>query len=446
MHPASYSDYALLDAPAGVRRLGDRFTGWLTWVLLGYALLGRAFAYVGVAPLFIGEITLLLGLVTLTFSGSVGPLLRLMPARILIALMVWGLACTLPHIGTYRFDAFRDAVLWGYGTYALVVAAVFVQDPERFRRVLVRYRSFVYIFISLIWVVFIVYQMYASTLPKMPGSSAPILAAKGGDILVHLAGVTAFILVGMARPKLPVLLLLALSLGMTVVSNRGGMVSFALATFSVLLLRPPTVRLGRVVFFGFFAVTLLGLVNPRYEVDGQRTVSFESLVTNVVSIFGDSDASHLEGTKEWRLTWWTKIVGYTFGGDYFLMGKGFGVNLATSDGFQVEEDESLRSPHNGHMTFLARSGVPGFVLWMALQLLWGGSIFRRCLEARRAGDHAWQGIFAFLLAYWIAFMVNASFDVFLEGPMGGIWFWCLIGTGMAALHIHRHHPDVARDG
>ena len=36
-----------------------------------------------------------------------------------------------------------------------------------------------------------------------------------------------------------------------------------------------------------------------------------------------------------------------------------------------------------------------------------------------------------VLAYWMAFIVNMSFDVYLEGPQGGIWFWCLIGFAIA---------------
>ena len=32
-----------------------------------------------------------------------------------------------------------------------------------------------------------------------------------------------------------------------------------------------------------------------------------------------------------------------------------------------------------------------------------------------------------VLAYWTASIVNMSFDVYLEGPQGGIWFWCLVG-------------------
>ncbi len=32
--------------------------------------------------------------------------------------------------------------------------------------------------------------------------------------------------------------------------------------------------------------------------------------------------------------------------------------------------------------------------------------------------------------YWVAFNVNAAFDVYLEGPQGGIWFWSMFGVGL----------------
>ncbi len=31
----------------------------------------------------------------------------------------------------------------------------------------------------------------------------------------------------------------------------------------------------------------------------------------------------------------------------------------------------------------------------------------------------------------MAFMINATFDVALEGPMMGIWYWSLVGLGVA---------------
>jgi hypothetical protein len=35
-------------------------------------------------------------------------------------------------------------------------------------------------------------------------------------------------------------------------------------------------------------------------------------------------------------------------------------------------------------------------------------------------------------------MTNSAFDVFLEGPQGGIWYWSLFGFGIAALEAQRN--------
>ncbi len=36
-------------------------------------------------------------------------------------------------------------------------------------------------------------------------------------------------------------------------------------------------------------------------------------------------------------------------------------------------------------------------------------------------------------------MVNATFDVYLEGPMGALWYWTVFGIGIAAAQIYRDH-------
>jgi O-antigen ligase len=91
---------------------------------------------------------------------------------------------------------------------------------------------------------------------------------------------------------------------------------------------------------------------------------------------------------------------------------------------------------------LARGGVPGFVLWVLVQLSWAWGVLGGYARSSGAGDRRWSGLFLFLFAYWLAFMINATFDVFLEGPMGGIWFWTLYGVGLAALWSYRHAPQA----
>jgi Carbohydrate binding domain len=176
-----------------------------------------------------------------------------------------------------------------------------------------------------------------------------------------------------------------------------------------------------------------------FEVSGPapegRSNTIDQIIANIVSIFSTTSDDRLEGSKEFRLRWWGSIVNYTVFGDYFWTGKGFGVNLADDDGFQANADGSLRSPHNSHMTALARMGVPGFVLWLVLQGAFGIGLLRSVLAHRRAGMTSVALVGAWILVYWVAMMVNTSFDPYLEGPQGGIWFWSLFGLGMVVMRL-----------
>jgi hypothetical protein len=154
---------------------------------------------------------------------------------------------------------------------------------------------------------------------------------------------------------------------------------------------------------------------------------------------GDAAPGH-EGTKEFRLVWWKHIVDYTVFGPYRWTGKGFGVNLALSDGppgMTLEESE-LRSPHNGNMTILARTGVPGLALWAALNITFAIRLVNAYRRAVRLEMHFWRGLNLWILCYWLAAFINMSFDVYLEGPQGGIWFWSIIGFGVAALRVQAY--------
>jgi hypothetical protein len=156
---------------------------------------------------------------------------------------------------------------------------------------------------------------------------------------------------------------------------------------------------------------------------------------NITSIFFGSSNAQLEGTKEFRLAWWNKIIGYTFNGPYFWDGKGFGINLADNDGFQQSLNHSLREPHNSHLSILARMGVPAFFLWLLLQGLFALLLLRALLAYRRIGDKQLAAVAAWILVFWTAIMVNTSFDPYLEGPQGGIWFWVLFGLGLVVMRL-----------
>ena len=76
----------------------DRYLVLLTIVLLGYALMGKGFAYLGFPPLYVGEIALLTGIVVFLRTGALVASLATLPSLVLVALMVVVLARTIPFV------------------------------------------------------------------------------------------------------------------------------------------------------------------------------------------------------------------------------------------------------------------------------------------------------------------------------------------------------------
>ena len=226
--------------------------------------------------------------------------------------------------------------------------------------------------------------------------------------------------------------LLVSCLGLAGSVSRGGLLAFVVGgSVASFICRSKRVPLGcLVVGVAMSAFALLGDLQIGVSYEG-RPVSARQVGLNLVSTaMTTHDTGALEENKEWRLAWWGDIYRYTVHGKYFITGKGYGVNLADSDGFQVLSDDSLRNPHNSHLTFLARSGVPGFLSWIVLLIVWFAQMISSYLKARRLLLSSWMGLFLFVMSYAVTSLVNAMFDPALEGPMLGIWFWSIVGLGI----------------
>jgi hypothetical protein len=421
---------------------------WLTLLcfsLLGYAMFGRGWAHIGAPPIFIGEVILFWGLVATILFGKLRGMFDVPGVWLLVLLQAWGLCRTVPYLSQHGADALRDAVIWGYSAFAFMVFGAIRAQPRRLAALVPCYHRFFVIFLLFMPLVWFTARIYPRpVIPHWPWANVPAIAPKAGDVLVHAAGILAFWVAGLGGLVGPVwVLLLSCSLVLVGSFDRAGALSF-LAVFAVcFLLRPRDRSLWQLTAMAICGLVLFAVTEVRVPMPGRdREVSFAQVVANLTSTVSASTTGDLDGTKQWRLEWWSDILRYTVYGKYCWDGKGFGINLADDDGYQVDEDASLRDPHNGHLTMLARAGVPGFLLWSLVQLSWACGLLRGYLRSQRAGQRRWTGLFQFLLLYWMAFMINASFDVFLEGPMGGIWFWTLYGVGLAAMWVYRNHPEV----
>lgn len=431
-----------------LNKLTPIFLTITSFLLIGYAFAGRGFAYMGIPPIFVGEIVLSLGMVVLITNIHFLRQLNLPLKSILIVFFLWGLFRTIPYLGTYGINALRDGVIWGYCLFALLVALALIKTHS-IQKVPEWYQKWMLWFLNLMPIVLIIYRIQYEAIPRWPWGpeeGVPIINPKAGDIAVHLAGIMAFMLLGLdlsssKRGSLRIWLRW-LKWGVVFVivafTGRSAFVTIAIALLVLFTLRP-LARWGKLIILGLLAIVFFSVVNVEFDLGVARKISVEQFTNNIQSIFRETGTTNLEGSKRWRLMWWGKIINYTIWGDYFWTGKGFGINLANEDGFQVDSKQTLRSPHNGHLAILARAGVPGFIIWILLQTIFALLLIKAYYKAKRLKKTQLEKLNLWVLVYWSAFMVNASFDVFLEGPQGGIWFWCLFGFGIALLNLQRQN-------
>jgi hypothetical protein len=466
-------------------------------ILVGYAFLGRGFAHLGVPPVYLGEFVLALGLAATAWAAvrSRLQISRSSLVVVLVAFMVLGLIRTVPYLRTYGTDALRDGSLWGYGIFAVIVFVLL--DRDWVLKIFKLYGFMAVVFLFWGPVAYFLFTNNTTTtpgsfvytsgvIPNAPGSNVPILFFKAQDMAVHTAGAIAFLVLGtpLCRRVRDFLWRVAAALPAswmvftTGTVTRGGLAAVA-ATLGVLGLLSARTRNWLPLIAGavlFAAIVTSGVSLPSISLGPGPAVSttpptpaptaslapgvtpapiptpapaptplpdwaqprpntLEQLIEGITSIFVSSTNSQLQGTKQFRLAWYGKIIDYTFHGPYFWDGKGFGINLADSDEFQGTPDHSLREVPNSHLAVLARMGVPGFLLWIILQLGFALLLLRALLAHRRAGDKQLAVVAVWILAFWAAMMVNSAFDPFVESPQGGIWFWSLIGLGLVVIRL-----------
>jgi hypothetical protein len=418
------------------------------WCLAGYALGDKTFAY-----FFLGELAIVIGFGLWLRSGRLMVILSDSVLLFWFLFAVWGFLRTVPFLHKYRFDAVRDAVLWGYGLVA-VYFVVFLNSSDQISRILRRYRAFLRWYLIFVPIILLVWQGFSSHLPTLPWArTVRVMEMKPGDAAVHLAGAALFLLIfpvrAQKRGQFDISLMrvagvvgwIAAAL-LVAATTRGGFLALSVPIAMVCFMRPQ--KLGIKVLaisVAVLAFVLLALeLNPfTIHLAKGKVVDLEHITESISSIGGGSSVGH-EDTTQFRLVWWGKIIHYTIFGPYRWTGKGFGVNLATSDGPPglSSDDVSLRSPHNVTMTVLARMGLPGLFLWLALL----GTFFVRLISAYRksvsAGSMFWSGVYLWIIGYWMAAFINGSFDVYIEGPQGGVWFWSVIGFGVAAMRIQAY--------
>jgi hypothetical protein len=314
-----------------------------------------------------------------------------------------------------------------------------------------RYYNVLVMTFPVVFVGFCLTQYWVEYVPRLFGA-APLVELTTSAVGTHLAGTMVFVLAGYRKVSLLWLLVWFATFAIVAATNRGATLAVLIpVVFSMLMLgRLRLLKMTMLAVIGVFAVLLAVeasfMQSDETSRSTKRMVSAHQIIKNAESIVGDSGQLSVEGTKRWRLDWWDIIIKDTVYGPNFWTGRGFGLNLAEADGraggemVNGQPRAPTRSPHNVNMTILARAGVPGLVLWSLLLVFWGGMMLHAMLVAYIRGHKQWANLFLFVVCYETSIIINAFVDVTIEGPMQGIWFWCLFGYGIGSVMVYRVRP------
>jgi O-antigen ligase len=139
-----------------------------------------------------------------------------------------------------------------------------------------------------------------------------------------------------------------------------------------------------------------------------------------------------------RLIWWRITLTETVRTNPWF-GLGWGYDLAEPfaqvyypDG---SDDFTARSPHNLVITLFARTGIVGLAPFLAILAL----IAVRTVRAVRRGSNMAAALWC---ADWVI-LVSACFGVVLEGPMGAVVFWTILGLASATSAAEQEQRAVA---
>ena len=134
------------------------------------------------------------------------------------------------------------------------------------------------------------------------------------------------------------------------------------------------------------------------------------------------------GNNQFRWVWWRTVAAETLAVNPAL-GLGFGYDLAR--GFlqeynpELAEDFTARSPHNIMVTTLGRVGLVGLAIFVTFLAVLAHRTWRVLRDPDSDGTEV-----ALWSALWLI-IVSAHLGVVLEGPMGAVVFWSLLGLAHA---------------
>jgi hypothetical protein len=377
----------------------------------------------GVAYTYLAEALWLFGIILLFLQRKKVELIWNKTTKFILFFIAFSLVYILRGFAKYDIvDLIRDSFIFQYGWFVFILF-LFKDKLEQIWETL----YFIYKWFPFVALLNFILQYFVPFFETIkPFGGIPILLYKNGDMGVQLLISTLLLLYTFENKNLKwrVLLSLVIALDFLILASysRSGIVAFLTSMICFIYFNKDIQLQSRVRLLIKYLPIILIIVTPIYinikvaENFQGRAVGLEQIKNNFSSIVGGTTDATSENNVVWRLVWWAKIIDYSLSSPNFFIGKGLGMNLATDDDI-ITLDDSLRSPHNFHLNIMSRFGVLLFMIWVYFLIQLLKPLFKKQLQGKRL----------LIGCILLAFLLNASFDVFLEGPMGAFPFWTWMG-------------------
>lgn len=404
----------------------------LSLIAAGYVLGNRGFAQISLStrfPLLPAEVVLALAGSLLLIQCAWRHELPFRRDALNLALLAWMLTGALRIVFDVRefgFMAIRDFALVYYGAFFFLGQEMARDGPSR--RVFLHVLTISCAALLPLYLLLERFPDFFHTALTLRGN--PIIYYKGDLAATFLAsGSVLFYLRFEARRRWWLIVIsLVLAGAVLAMNNRASMLALFVAT-AWLAIRGRWRFAALQAVSGVIALVAILMTAAALRISWEKTPVF-NVYERIVSIadpFGQrtyrgSETFNKGDNNLYRSVWWEAVIRETIDGNPYI-GLGFGHDLAARfvrEYYPESGDEfNVRSPHNVLISIFARMGAIGLVAFLVLLAV----IAVRTWHALRLSpdDTApWCVVWAML--------TSACLGVVLEGPMGAVVFWTVLGV------------------
>ena len=402
------------------------------FLVTGTIAFGRAFSYLGIrieeTSLYVTEAVLATAwiLVVLRKAAAKERLVKRSGlSGLFLVYYALGAICLLRGVSEFGTEALRHSVIVYYSLFYFLILEL-ITDERKLERFLKFSLIASAVAVAIIFCNFLVGTgLQTSTEVKRYGANIGALSL--ALCILFWLSLTVFGVRSKARVLLSILLPFQLFAAVFLIQHR----SLLVALIGGLLFILALVSKARTLKYLILAIAVLLLVIGLNQVSGvlSGNVMVRKTLTRALSTLTpekDPNSAH-------RMVMWNQIMVRT--AKQPLLGEGFGPPFSVFSGRKYYDyTEKRLHPHNSFLWILNRMGIIGFGVFCFLILRFYSSGIRAYRGMNPGKSKAYL---LALLSTHFCISIFAFFNVVLEGPSMGIFFWIVMGLTMALINIEK---------